>query len=404
MRFLALFVVAAWASCDTNTCLLCKQDPLCNWYGSGSFSDCRLNSSVPASLNLPIINPCPMCQAGNCMECKNQSGCDWYVASLGALGGQCGAAGATPNSSLPSVTYSAATTCPACIQYTTCDTCNAHQDALDNCGWYELPGGANGKCREASPGFAYTKVADGFCGGNICAVSNTCKGCIAVTNSSNATVCAWYNSKSPSLYNSKCDVDKVGVVTSSFYDKANTCPPCAGTTCVSCKAESGCDWLAVEVLGASSFGQCVTTGTKVNGKTIIGTCPATCKVYSCSACIGISECRWYTGSNVQDDSCDRATDSSQYPFSKAIAQGGTCPACKATRCFECNSESGCGWFRNTVPGLGTVIPGTGDCAPTAAPGQNTKLLPSTDSKCDGAPSGAAALVPGFAALLIAFFM
>jgi len=395
---LAVFVVAAWAQCDFGTCLVCQQNPGCNWYGKDSFSDCRLNSSVPASLDLPIISSCPLCQAGSCSDCMNQGNCTWYTSSNGAFGGQCGAITTTPTS--PFTTYTAASVCPICNTFSNCTACNDNQDSTNNCGWYVIAGGA-GKCREASPGFAYTKVAVGFCDGNICAASSTCSGCANVTVN-DTSVCAWYTSKSPPLYNSKCDVNKTGVVSSTFYNPAPSCPACAGTTCVSCKAEAGCQWLAVSVLGVTSFGQCALSNASVTGKTSIATCPATCKIYSCTECVKIPECRWFTGSPIQSDGCDRASDAGQYISSTALSDAGKCPACKDTRCFECNSESGCGWYRNVVPGTGLVVPGTGDCFSTTGSLTNQKLLPSTDPKCDGSPSSASALVPGLAMLLVSF--
>jgi len=340
------------------------------------------------------------------LECTNQTGCSWYLHSVGAFGGTCSANTTTPTTNVPGGSYSKATSCPTCQLNSACSTCTANENST-TCGWYVLPGATGGKCREASPGFAYSKVTATFCGGNVCAGVQQCTDCKNVSAvGGGAAPCAWYTPVSGlgNVYNAKCDIDSAGVVSNTLYDKATTCPPCGGTTCTACQGEAGCEWKAVTVATVQSFGQCVTKGVAVAGKTVVAVCAAACKLYTCTSCIAKPECRWYTGSSAQDDSCDLATDSIQHPFMTALTVGGACPACKSSRCFECGKETGCGWYVNTVPGIGTEIPNSGDCAPTAASHTNEKLIASTDKKCDGGPNSASALSPGFLALLGLLFV
>jgi len=340
------------------------------------------------------MGSCTQCQAGTCLDCLNQAGCAWYVNSIGALGGTCSVNGTTPTGV---GTYTLAGACPACTGFANCTLCTAAEN--QTCGWYALPG-LTGKCAEASPGFLYSKVSAPFCNGNVCAGIQNCTSC---NNQSGS--CQWYapaTSALAALYNPKCDINSTGIVRNTLYSSTTTCPPCADPSCLTCKADTGCDWLAVNVLGTSSFGQCVTTGTPVTGKTSTATCPATCQLYSCAACIQQTVCRWYTASSVQKDACDRSVDSSLYPFSTALTVGGTCPACKDSRCFECNNENGCGWYQTYLAGL--PIPGTGACSPTASAPSNGRLIPNTDSKCAGSPSSAAVLIPGLFVFLGSFFV
>jgi hypothetical protein len=53
--------------------------------------------------------------------------------------------------------------------------------------------------------------------------------------------------------------------------------------------------------------------------------------------------------------------------------------------------------------LGQSIPGTGDCATTANPGNNKKKLEITDKKCDGNPNSASSLAPGLAVVALLMF-
>jgi hypothetical protein len=365
---------------------------------------------VATSLGLVAVTTCPPCQAGTCTECtaiNATNNCTWYTNSV--FGGTCGNNTAAPPS--PVGTYTMFNgTCPACKDSSSCATCTT--DPV--CAWYELPGGVDSKCREASPGFAYTKVTSGYCtNANPCAGQGTCTVCKGITVAENATYnstpCSWYTPKSGMevLYNPKCDLGAPGTVEGAFYDVASTCPPCSGTSCTTCKAETNCKWVAVTVATVSSFGQCLQSSTaNPGGKTEVTTCPDECKIYSCTGCIANSKCTWYSASKAGlDDTCDRSSDSSTHPLTTLInGTSGTCPACKASRCFECNNEAGCGWYVNTIPGLGTAIPGTGDCAPTSASHSNEKLIPNTDSDCDGASSDASSFAPGFVGLLLAVFL
>jgi len=405
------FLALVWGqACDTNTCQVCQTLSGCGWYSSGSFGECVSNTTVPSGLGLSAVATCPSCQAGNCTDCQKQAGCAWYNNTIPQLGGTCGSNTTAPTTTVGS--YVLTTTCPPCASYTTCQTCTNNQNLT--CGWYVLPGSSGGRCAEASPGFVYSKVGAGFCSGNPCAGVANCQQCQAVNISSNCSgytgnpnPCAWYTPASglSAFYNAKCDLNGTGIVLSTLYNTAVTCPICTDTTCVTCQADpgtSGCQWLAVTVLGVTSFGQCVTSGNTVTGKSVVSVCPAVCQVYSCTTCIGISSCRWYTGSSVGlSDSCDLATNTIDHPFQTALGAGATCPPCKDSRCFECNSETGCGWYLTELAGL--TIPGTGRCAPTASPPSSSTLLPNSNSKCAGA-SDAAALVPGLFVLLGSFFV
>jgi len=407
---LALLVASAWATCDTSTCLTCQTLSGCAWFTGGvggtNFSDCRQNNSDVTKLGLNIVVSCPTCQAGSCSECQSQTGCAWYSHSLPGIGGTCGSNSTTPPS--PVGSYSLVGTCPVCPGLTNsgCATCTNNTA----CGWYVLGGVTGGKCAEASPGFAYSKVTATFCSGNVCAGLDTCSACQNVNATAPATgkPCAWFTPKSgfSAFYNSKCDINETGVVQGAFYDTTavGSCPLCAGSTCTACKNEANCKWVAVSTFGVTSFGQCVqTSATNPTGKDTIATCPATCQVYSCKDCVAKSECRWYSASGVGlGDTCDRASDTAQHPFTTVISTAGSCPVCKSSRCFECNSEGTCSW---TIPVVGSFdVPGfDGSCAPTASPPASTRKVPNTDKKCKGNPNSAAGLAPGLLALAIAFW-
>jgi hypothetical protein len=367
-------------------------------------------------LSYTAMGSCPPCQAGSCTDCTNQTGCSWYTHS-GPLSATCSSNTTVPPtpSGIPG-TYSKLGTCPACKDTNDCATCNmvAIGTTGTNCSWYVLPGSTGGKCAEASPGFAYSKVSTSFCGGgNPCGGVDTCVKCQAVNatlaNNSMGNPCVWLQPK-PSFtafYNSKCDYD-IGSFDTTFYTSTvGTCPICTGTSCVTCKAESGCKWSAVDVGGLLSFGQCLkSTDTTPTGKSDIGTCPAACQLYSCAQCTANTDCRWFTGSQAGlDDTCDRGSDINQHPFTTVIGGGvGTCPPCKSSRCFECNNEpSGCGWYVNTFPGVGGDIPGSGDCAMKHTASSTERLVPNTDKKCDGA-SGAGSLYPSLVAFVVAIFV
>jgi len=279
--------------------------------------------------------------------------------------------------------YKVVDTCPTCQTYTDCPTCSAQENST-GCGWYVLPGNLNGKCREAPPSFAYSKVNAGSCStGNLCGGVNTCQLCQGVENATNATVCSWYTSKSPSFYNSKCDDNRPGAIAANLYtQELGTCPLCAGTSCLSCKAEANCKWVAATVGFGTAFGQCLQTSVATPAiKQEITTCPATCQVYSCAGCSAISQCSWFTGSKIIDDSCDLATDAKLQHPTQTVAS--PCGQCMADRCYECNGLTGCGWYANKV--LGVIV--EQGCYPTSNFPSGRVVVPNSDSKCKGVPSG-----------------
>lgn len=405
----ALLAVGAWAACDTSTCFVCKQMPGCQWYtGPGGVSDCRVNDTHLADLGFTAAPTCPACQAGSCTDCQNQTTCAWYIHPSILMRSVCGndtTTPPTPNGITGTYNKTAPGMCPPCKDLPGgCTGCNANP----NCTWYKLPGAAasDGKCAEiaASPGFAYTRVTTSFCnGGNPCSGQQTCADCKdangTLPDNSMGNPCQWLVPKAgmAALYNPKCDYN-YGTFDSGFYDPADTCPPCTGTTCGACKADTTCKWVAVVVAGVNSFGQCIQTSAAVpTGKSVVDVCPDTCKIYSCSQCVANSDCRWYTKSPIRDDSCDRASDVNQHLDAESVSTVDKCPACKASRCFECNNEAGCGWYINTAFGQDTF--GT-ECAPTAASHTNERLVPNTDKKCDGASDGFA-VKPSLLALFVA---
>jgi len=369
-----LFAVAAFANeCETATCLVCKTNSSCDWYGFDCLSK---TSSEVTTLNLPATATCSQCQAGSCADCQAQPNCTWYSNVVPGVPGKCDLAGAA------NAAYSVVDTCPTCQLYPDCPSCSGNQ-TLSGCGWYVLPGNLDGKCREASPAFAYTKVDAGSCStGNLCAGVNTCQLCQGVTNTTNASVCSWYTSKSPSFYNSKCDDYLPGVVDSNLYTVvAGTCPLCAGTSCLSCLAENNCKWVAATVGLGTAFGQCLQTITATPAlKKQITTCPATCQVYSCQACSAIAACDWFTGSSIIDDSCDLATDAKLQHPTQSVAN--PCTQCMADRCFECNGLAGCGWYAKTILGV-TIEQG---CYTTTGFPSGRVLVSNSNSKCSGVPS------------------
>jgi len=396
---LAAFLAVAWADCDTSTCYKCQNSTGCGWYTAGPLNDCRLTSDVPDSLNVTKTanGSCTPCQAGSCMDCQNHpdGNCVWYQSTL--LGGKC-----EVNTSSTPTGYTKIDTCPVCNQWDNdCNACFNNQNL--GCSFYSLPGQSLTKCRENSPSFAYSKVAAGFCGGNPCTSSQTCGACQAV-NVSGVMPCAWYDSAVPALYGPKCDSANASFVDNSLYNLKTTCPVCGGSSCVACKSEANCKWVAVDVGLGTGFGQClVSTATNPTGKKTIDVCPATCQVYSCSQCIASTACRWYSDSPVARDTCDLESDSWQYGTHRVtVAQGGTCPTCASTRCYECSSETGCGWYTDTLGGI--RIPGTGHCKLQSAATGNEKIIDKTSSDCAGNPNAAGAVAPSFAVLAIAFFV
>jgi hypothetical protein len=346
---------------------------------------------------MTAMGQCPVCQAGNCVDCRSQTNCSWYTSSLSAESGKCAATGDTPSGL---GTYAVlAGSCPICNTYLDCPTCNAAQNTT-GCSWWTLPGNVNGKCREASPSFAYTKVAVGFCNGNSCGNVQVCSDCQNVIAEDNVTKpCAWFSSKLASVYNSKCDVSTAGVVDTTFYNvvAAGSCPVCGGSSCVSCKAEANCKWVAVDLGVSYSFGQCLSNSVaNPAGKTVVATCPAACQVHSCKDCVSNTACRWFSGSSVSRDVCDLSSDSFQHPFhTVTVSAAGNCPACVSDRCFECGSEAGCGWYKKTF--------GLTKC--DFLNGSNTgTLVQTTDANCEGNPNSVSALVPSLASLVVAFFV
>jgi len=387
--FLCLFAGLAFGDCETSTCLVCNNMTGCGWYG---FDCLNTSDTLVSKFNL-TASTCDVCQAGSCTDCQAQPNCTWYSSSVPGVSGKCGVNGSTP-----AISYTAVATCPSCYTSTDCDSCNARQNS-SGCGWYVLPGGIGGKCREASPAFAYSQVPNGSCAtGNPCSGILTCQSCQTTPGN-----CSWYTSKSPSLYNSKCDLATSGVVDTSLYSSVSgTCPSCSESSCLGCKAESGCKWVAVQGLTGIAFGQCLPTATPTpSAKTEIATCPATCQVHTCLSCTAVSACRWFTGSSVVSDSCDLATDATlQHPTQNGLSQSSSCTACMADRCGECNQLPTCGWYAKKLGPL-TIEQG---CYPTSNYPSGRVLVPSTDSKCDGGVSGVTPVAASFGLLAVLSFL
>lgn len=395
MLLYLLFAVAAYADvCETSTCFVCKAMPGCDWYG---FSCLATNNSLVTTLSINATATCSMCQAGSCVDCQNQTGCSWFSSSIPGIPGKCDV-----NTS-STTTYNVVNTCPTCQNYdsTGCQACvNA------NCSWFSLPGGLNAKCREASPSFAYSQTPSDSCdAGNRCAGIESCSTCQTtnVTTGANSSACAWYTSKSPTFYDNKCDDNKPGVIDNSLYTQAvaGTCPACAGTSCTTCKAESGCKWVAVSEGLGTAFGECLPTATATpRAKTEIPTCPAECSLHSCISCIANDKCNWFSGSSTIDDSCDLATDGTlQHPFQKTVYPSNsnpTCGTCLADRCYECNNLSGCGWYVQKELGI-TIRQGC--YSNTNFPAGRT-LRPNSDSKCDGVPSSSAHVAASIGVMVV----
>lgn len=392
MLLYLLFTVAAFAAeCETSTCLTCKTNSSCDWY---NFDCLSKTSTTVTTLSLTATVTCPTCQAGSCTECQSQSGCSWFKSTIPGVPGKCDLN--TTDSSV----YEEVDICPSCYLTTDCSTCVTRGVNGTECGWYVLPGNIGGKCREASPSFAYTKVpADSCAAGNPCSGVLNCKKCQEVQGAANASVCNWYTSASPSFYNSKCDDKEAGVVDTKLYTAVSgTCPACAGTSCADCKAESGCKWVAVQGLTGIGFGECLTNAAATpTAKKEITTCPSTCNVHTCFDCAAISACNWFTASpgGVIDDSCDLASDATlQHPSQTAVTSPGSCGVCKADRCYECNKLPGCGWYAKKALGI-TLAQG---CYATAPAGR--VLVPNTDSKCEGVPSGSTHLAASVGVLFV----
>lgn len=388
------FAVAAFAECETGTCMMCKTNSSCDWYGFDCLSK---TSTTVTTLSLTASATCDVCQAGNCTDCQYQDGCSWFKSTLPGIPGKCAV-----NTTESSV-YEVLDVCPTCLLTSTCDGCVVRDNGTE-CGWYVLPGNVGGKCREASPSFAYSKVpADSCSAGNPCSGVNTCSKCQDVQNKANATICNWFTSKSPSIYNSKCDDKSAGVVDKNLYTQiSGTCPACAGVSCVDCKAEAGCKWVAVQGLTGIGFGQCLTVAAVTpSAKKVIDVCPTTCKVHSCLGCAAISSCIWFTGSSFIDDSCDLATDAKlQHPVQTPISSPGSCGVCQADRCYECNNLPNCGWYAKKL-GFATLAEG---CYATASPPSGRVLVSNTDSKCGGVPSGSVHVAASVGLLFVLAFV
>jgi len=220
-----------------------------------------------------------------------------------------------------------------------------------------------------------------------------------VQNSTNASICSWFTSKSPSFYNSKCDDNKAGVVDSGLYNQVSgSCPLCAGTSCLDCKAEANCKWVAVQGVTGIGFGECLKTAdTTPASKRDIATCPATCQLHSCKTCAAITACNWFSGSSVVDDSCDLASDARiQHPAQTGIASVASCGACMADRCFECNGLTGCGWYAQKA--LGLII--REGCYSSASFPSGRVLIANSDSKCEGVPSSSLQVAASMGLLLV----
>lgn len=387
-----LFVVAALGdSCETSTCGVCKNISGCDWFGY----DC-LNSTSSIVTTLKISNQtCEQCQAGSCGECTSQSNCSWYSSRIFGISGKCAVSNTTFD------LYTAVDKCPTCQMYDAdCKTCGAHQD--EGCGWFVLPGNVGGKCREAPPAFAYTKVANDSCDtGNRCSGIESCITCQNTNSTSNpnASSCVWYTSKQSAFYDSKCD-NKANVVESKLYDAVNgQCPACAGTSCVDCKAEAGCKWVAAKLGLGTAFGECLKSDApEPTGKDELTTCPAQCDVRSCDSCVKSSACAWFTGSDAVRDTCDLASDAIQHPFQKPIPSPNmqTCQPCQANRCYECNNLANCGWYVEYVG----PVPIRQGCFETSKAPSDRKLRPNSDSKCDGKPNSSAQVAASMALLVV----
>jgi len=382
LLYLLFAVVALGEECESSTCVVCKTNSSCDWYGF----DCLLKTGTAvSSLGLSPTATCSTCQAGSCLDCTGQPGCAWFSSVVPGVPGKC-----TTNTSSPSG-YNVVPVCPTCYLNTTCDTCVVDEN-VTGCGWYVLPGGVGGKCREASPSFAYSKVPAGKCAtGNPCAGVRTCSKCQEVVNATNSSTCSWYTSSSPSFYNSKCDDNKPGIVDAGLYTVVTgQCPICAGTSCLDCQAEGlqTCRWVAVQGLTGIGFGECLantvaTPSTKRN----ITTCPATCQVHSCKACTALATCSWFQGGgSFVDDSCDLTSDSKMHLTQTQATI--PCAPCKADRCYECNSESGCGWYANKI--LGQIV--AQGCYPNTQIPSGRVLIANSDSKCKGVPASSAHVV------------
>jgi hypothetical protein len=183
---------------------------------------------------------------------------------------------------------------------------------------------------------------------------------------------------------------------------SGTCPLCAGTSCLDCKAEANCKWVAVQGLTGIGFGECLKTSDATpTTKKEITTCPATCQVHSCNACTALPTCSWFTGSSIIDDSCDLTSDAKlQHPAQKPAQT--PCAPCLADRCYECNGLSGCGWYVKKGPF--NVILAEG-CYQSSQIPSGRVLLPNSDSKCKGQPGSSAHVVAslGLVVLLGLFF-
>jgi len=252
--------------------------------------------------------------------------------------------------------------------------------------------------QEASPAFQFIKVPHDQCAtGNPCVGINSCDKCQTAMNATNATICSWYVSTTPSVYNSKCDVNKPGLVDTALYTQTlGSCPSCTGTTCLDCNTDSSCRWVAVQLLTTLAFGECLSNSTP-SLKTNITTCPTTCQLHSCAACTVVPACSWFTGSTLFNEICDLTSDGKlQHPAQHPLTP--PCGACKADRCFECNSEAGCGWYAHTA---GPLVLEQG-CYPTNNFPLGRVLLGNSDSKCKGVPSRSSHLAAsfGFLAFLI----
>jgi len=327
--------------------------------------------------------------------------CAWFTA---LIGGKCG------NSSQSFTGYTKQSSCPACANYTNCTQCTAASNAT-GCGWYTLAGVTPG-CFDASPNFLYSKTSPGFCSGNICAGLANCSSCQAI-NANYTGACSWFTPASglSAVVSPKCDIAATGIVDTTLYNAQSTCPPCTDATCAACQADTTtagttCQWLAVTALD-DSFGQCVTSGTSVTGKSVLTTCPAQCTYYSCSGCVAANGCTWYTYTgtilaSTTLDTCDKTSNSFLHPTANTVTAAASCPTCRDSRCYECDSESGCGWYAEVL--LGGIFPGTEGCykvgsSPSIAP----TLIAKTDSKCKGNPNSAAIALPG-ALLALSLFV
>lgn len=421
--FSALFVSAANAACEWSSCWKCQGEAGCAWYQTAgiegdTFGGCRATSEVEANVafkeSLKVVTTCPTCQAGVCADCINDPvgaplnmNCKWLTNPLG-IGSYCADSGATPG-----VTFTAKTTCPVCPQGAgvSCSTCSN----TAGCNWYEDAFGGAGECSDAEP-FGKSITVKEACDGNPCKKLSECDSCREF-DVNGTKPCNWIKPKSFYAWAkpSKCDLVNAGFVDTALYDIVDTatCPKCSGNTCVTCKAEAGCKYAAVEVLGSFSFGECLEeSATTPSTKRNVDTCRDECEIFSCRDCQANPKCAWYAGTIIYNAGCDlkdspKAVD---HIGVDPVSQG-SCGKCSFSRCHECVTQSpdaeDCGWFMQCSKLTGCAA-GTGDCESSyTATVFEREIVPDNaddyEKWCPSEVGAAGVAVPTFAAFLVALF-